>query len=179
MNTVRIAALAAGIAAVGAAGAIVTHGARTGAHVISSVARTHTVEVPHEECQDVAVAHQAPVKDPHRLLGTGLGAAIGGILGHQVGGGRGKDLATVAGAAAGGYAGNQVQGYEQRNDVRTEIEHQCHTVVERHPEPAGYDVVYEYAGERHHAHMDHDPGSTLPVVDGKVVISRASSAGHG
>lgn len=31
------------------------------------------------------------------------------MLGHQVGGGTGKTLATVGGAAAGAYAGNEVQ----------------------------------------------------------------------
>jgi uncharacterized protein YcfJ len=37
------------------------------------------------------------------------GAVVGGLLGHQVGGGTGKTLATVGGAAAGAYAGNEVQ----------------------------------------------------------------------
>jgi uncharacterized protein YcfJ len=41
-------------------------------------------------------------------VGTGLGAVVGGVLGHQVGGGNGKKLATVAGALIGGYAGNEV-----------------------------------------------------------------------
>jgi uncharacterized protein YcfJ len=30
--------------------------------------------------------------------------------------------------------------------------------------------VYEYAGERHHVHTDRDPGSSLPINDGKVVL---------
>ena len=38
-------------------------------------------------------------------LGTGLGAAVGGLLGHQVGGGTGKTLATIAGAVVGGIGG--------------------------------------------------------------------------
>ena len=37
-----------------------------------------------------------------------LGAIIGGVLGHQIGGGHGRDLATVAGAVAGGAIGNNV-----------------------------------------------------------------------
>lgn len=37
------------------------------------------------------------------------GAVVGGLLGNQVGGGRGKDLATVAGAVGGAMAGNEVQ----------------------------------------------------------------------
>ena len=38
-------------------------------------------------------------------LGTGLGAAVGGLLGHQVGGGNGRTLATIAGAVVGGIGG--------------------------------------------------------------------------
>ena len=45
--------------------------------------------------------------------GTGAGAVIGGIVGgvagHQVGSGRGNDVATVAGAAGGAYAGHQIE----------------------------------------------------------------------
>lgn len=39
-------------------------------------------------------------------LGTVAGAVIGGVLGHQVGAGRGNTLATVAGAAGGAYVGH-------------------------------------------------------------------------
>ena len=49
-----------------------------------------------------------------RARGTGVGAAggavLGGLLGHQVGGGSGKDIATVAGAVGGAVIGNQVEG---------------------------------------------------------------------
>ncbi len=36
------------------------------------------------------------------------GAIVGGLLGNQVGGGRGKKLATIAGVAAGAYAANEM-----------------------------------------------------------------------
>jgi outer membrane lipoprotein SlyB len=48
-----------------------------------------------------------------RREGTGLGvvggAVVGGVIGHQIGGGRGKDLATVAGAVGGAVAGNEIE----------------------------------------------------------------------
>jgi hypothetical protein len=43
-------------------------------------------------------------------LGTAAGAAVGGVLGHQVGSGRGQTAATVAGAAVGGFAGYKLSG---------------------------------------------------------------------
>lgn len=52
--------------------------------------------------------------------GTGLGvvggAVVGGLLGSQIGGGSGKNVATVLGAVGGGVAGNEV---EKRNRATT------------------------------------------------------------
>ena len=39
---------------------------------------------------------------------------VGGILGHQVGGGSGNTAATVLGAAGGAYAGNQIEKRNQQ-----------------------------------------------------------------
>jgi hypothetical protein len=48
-------------------------------------------------CHDVQVKH-IQSQDTHRVIGTGVGAVAGGLLGHQIGGGKGKTLATVGGA---------------------------------------------------------------------------------
>ena len=42
-------------------------------------------------------------------LGTIAGALIGGVVGNQIGGGRGKTVATVAGVAGGAYAGHELE----------------------------------------------------------------------
>lgn len=42
-------------------------------------------------------------------LGTVAGGVVGGLLGHQVGGGNGKTAMTVLGAAGGAFAGNQIE----------------------------------------------------------------------
>lgn len=42
-------------------------------------------------------------------VGMIAGGVAGAVLGHQVGGGFGKDLATIAGAAGGAYAGKKLQ----------------------------------------------------------------------
>jgi outer membrane lipoprotein SlyB len=42
-------------------------------------------------------------------LGTVAGGVIGGLLGHEVGGGNGKTAMAVLGAAGGAYAGNKVE----------------------------------------------------------------------
>lgn len=50
--------------------------------------------------------------------GALLGAVIGGVLGNQVGGGSGRDAATVVGAVGGAVIGNQV---ERRNKGDNEV----------------------------------------------------------
>ena len=53
--------------------------------------------------------------------GTGLGAVggavVGGLLGHQVGGGSGKNVATVLGAVGGGVAGNEIEKHQRATTV--------------------------------------------------------------
>ena len=57
---------------------------------------------------------QAPAYQPaapvaqNSPLGIGIGAVVGGLIGHQVGGGNGNKLATIAGALGGGFLGNEI-----------------------------------------------------------------------
>jgi uncharacterized protein YcfJ len=146
----------------------------SGAEVLSAKPLMKTVKTPRQECHDEEVTRTKPVKDENRLIGTGLGAVVGGLLGNQVGGGSGKTLATVAGAAAGGYAGNRIQDKVQKGNTYTTSEQRCETVYDSHEEPNGYEVVYELKGKKHTVRMDHDPGRRLPLKDGHVVTSAES-----
>lgn len=56
----------------------------------------------------------APAPAQPNYVGIGTGAVIGGLIGNQVGGGRGKTLATVAGVIGGGMLGNAVQNQMQQ-----------------------------------------------------------------
>ncbi len=79
-------------------------------------------------CRDVQVVHQVPHKDKHRIAGTAIGAVAGGLLGHQIGGGKGKTLATAGGAVAGGVIGNQIQKQHQESQTYTTTERRCDEV---------------------------------------------------
>ena len=59
---------------------------------------------------------QQPAAAPAQpnYVGIGTGAVIGGLIGNQVGGGRGKALATVACVIGGGMLGNAVQNQVQQ-----------------------------------------------------------------
>ncbi|MBB3225997.1 uncharacterized protein YcfJ [Luteibacter sp. Sphag1AF] len=78
-------------------------------------------------CENVQVRHNDS-KDNHQIAGTAIGAVAGGVLGNQVGGGKGKTLATVAGAVGGGYAGNRIQKNNQDKNSYTTTERRCHYV---------------------------------------------------
>ncbi len=56
----------------------------------------------------------APANASPNYVGIGAGAVIGGLLGNQVGGGRGRTAATIAGAIGGGLLGNQIQEQQKQ-----------------------------------------------------------------
>jgi Predicted outer membrane lipoprotein len=77
-------------------------------------------------CEKVEVERSSG--DPNRIAGTATGAVIGGLLGNQVGGGKGKKLATVGGAVAGGAIGRKVQGDRQEARGDRVVETRCERV---------------------------------------------------
>jgi uncharacterized protein YcfJ len=164
-----------GAAVVTAGGAFAGYKVITTAHeatVVSVKELKKTVRTPRQECHDEQVTRTKPVKDTNRLVGTGIGAAVGGLIGNQFGGGNGKVLTTVAGVAAGGFAGNQIQKKVQQGNTYTVTEQRCATVYDSSEVPTGYEVVYVLKGEQHQVRMDHDPGKTIPVKDGQIVTSQ-------
>jgi uncharacterized protein YcfJ len=144
----------------------------SGAKVLEAKALTREIKTPREECSDQVVTRQKPVKDDKRILGTIAGAVVGGVVGHEVGGkGTSQDVATVGGAAAGGYAGNRIQKSVQKNATEKTTERVCETVYDSRTEETGsYKVRYELNGKEGTVTMDHNPGSTIPVRDGKLAL---------
>lgn len=86
-----------------------------------------------------------------------IGALLGGVIGHQIGGGSGRDLATIGGAVAGGVVGaNSGRNREGERDVQ-----RCETVGAG--APAYWDVAYEFRGIDHRVQMSSAPGRTVTV----------------
>ena len=94
-------------------------------------------------------------------VGAGIaGAVIGGILGHQIGDGRGRDLATVGGAIAGGAIGASI-GRDGRQPQAQEVQ-RC-TSVPSQARPDLWDVTYNFRGQEHRVQMTSPPGATIIV----------------
>ena len=61
------------------------------------------------DCGTVIDLKSVTVKGESSGAGMVLGGVAGGVLGHQVGSGRGNTAATVVGAAGGAYVGNEIE----------------------------------------------------------------------
>lgn len=163
-------AAALGVAAV--AGLDVFNRGPQYAQVVSATPIKETVKTPRKECRNVTVTHRRPVQDENRLTGSVLGAVAGGVIGHQFGGGRGKDVATVVGALGGGYAGNQVQGAMQERDTYTSTQQRCKTVYDKSEKMLGYDVTYKIGDQQGKIRMESDPGTQIPLdSNGQLVLN--------
>jgi uncharacterized protein YcfJ len=122
--------------------------------------------------------------------GTVLGAIVGGVAGHQVGSGRGNDLATGAGAVAGALIGNSIDRQNGAvggpSERVTEVERvpvernvqRCRTVNEVREATVGYDVRYDYNGRQFTTRMPNDPGRFIhvrvdvaPVIEEPVAVA--------
>ncbi|MFT3756285.1 MAG: glycine zipper 2TM domain-containing protein [Pseudoxanthomonas sp.] len=144
---------------------------QTYATVIGSeaVRETSSTTTPREVCEDVVVQEQAPRKDPNNIGGTAAGAVIGGLLGHQVGGGSGKKVATAAGAVGGAIAGRKIQQNQADKRVVTRTERQCHTEnsTSQTSRVTGYNVTYRNPdGTTGTMRTDSKPGNRIAL--GKV-----------
>ena len=177
MNKSIVIGLVAGAGIAVAAGAVagfkMMHKEPEFAEVVKVMPLTKTIHTPRQECHDETVTQKGPVKDEHQIIGTAAGALVGGVLGHQIGGGTGRDIATIAGAAGGGYAGNRIQKNLQDRDTTTTTEQKCNTVYDSSQKQLGYSVRYRLNGQEATIKMDHDPGDRIPVRDGQLVLTGA------
>ena len=175
MNKSMIVGAVLGAVGVTAGGAVATYhmvSAPKYAEVLAVQPVKETIKTPRQECREVTVTKQAPVKDQHQIVGSVLGAVAGGLLGNQVGGGNGKKIATVAGAVGGGYAGNKVQEGMQNRDTYTTTQTRCNTVNDISDKVVGYDVRYSLDGKEGKVRMDHEPGSEIAVdKQGKLILN--------
>jgi uncharacterized protein YcfJ len=182
MDKSMIIGLVVGAAATTAIGGIagyqITHRPPAYAEVLKTEPVIHTVKTPHQVCKDELVTHKAPVRDSDRIAGTAIGAVVGGLIGHQIGGGNGRTVTTVGGAAAGGYAGNQIQKNMQDSNTQTTRETRCRTEYDSRKEVVGYNVTYRLGDKQSVVHMDYDPGDRIPVSDGQLVLSRPKQPGN-
>ena len=144
-------------AAVATLGTVCTAQAVEMATVVSSTPVTASIAVPRQVCSD----GQQIVQQRPSGAGAVIGAIAGGVIGHNLGNGFGRAAATGFGAVAGAVVGDQV---EAANSPVTEVPvRRCQLVSSYEQRIVGYDVMYEYAGQRYSTRMARDPGAQFAV----------------
>jgi uncharacterized protein YcfJ len=151
-KTTFCAALAAGLA-----GGTVGAQAAEYATVVSSTPVVRSVSVPRQECADV----EQVVRPQPSGAGALVGAIVGGVVGNQFGHGMGRAAATGLGAIGGSALGNHVEMSNQ--PAGTVVSRQCRTVGGYESRVVGYDVVYDYHGQRYSTRLARDPGRRLAI----------------
>lgn len=105
-------------------------------------------------CGTIASVKVVEEKGEGSGLGAIAGGVVGGVLGNQVGGGRGRDIATVAGLAGGALAGHEIEK-RAKSTRRYDVSVRMEDGSSRH-------FDYESAPA-------FQPGDRVKVVDGRIV----------
>jgi uncharacterized protein YcfJ len=127
------------------------------ATVVSSTPVSVSVAVPRQVCS----TGQQIVQQPPSGAGAVIGAIAGGVIGHNLGNGFGRAAATGLGAVTGAIVGDQVEA--ANSSVTAVPVRQCQLVSSYENRVVGYDVVYDYAGQRYSTRMARDPGRQFAV----------------
>ena len=137
-------------------------------NVLSRTAVYQQVAVPRQICSQTPVA----VQNPSSGGGALMGAIAGGALGHQIGGGTGQALATMAGLIGGAMVGDRIENPGSQIQNQTS----CTTQGVYENRLVGYNVVYEYAGKQYTVQLPQDPGPTLQLQVTPVGMSQPAQA---
>ena len=101
------------------------------------------------------------------------GAIIGGVIGNQFGGGKGKTAMTIAGTVLGGSIakdsyrqkplGYSRDNHRYKDECRYSNNRSGYRGYDRQRKIDGYRVSYRYNGQVFTTTMDHDPGRRVPI----------------
>ena len=156
---------------------------------VQPIIDVYQVSVPVEQCYQERVPRDrhANYRGKQSRTPEIVGALIGAAVGHQFGGGKGKDIATIAGAVLGGSIGRDVKNNARQRDQRYgndydqayegcylgagggygryETVSRCEVTQEYRNEEQiiGYDVSYKYNGHVYQTRMPYDPGKKIKV----------------
>jgi len=129
------------------------------------------VSTPQRECWDetryVGGGYQAGGHGPQVAGSTLLGAAIGAVIGHQIGSGQGRKAATAGGAVLGAAIGHQ-QGMRRYGAVSAPQPYTTQRCETRYHDEYqeridGYRVTYVYHGRRQVTELPYRPGDRIRV----------------
>jgi len=134
------------------------------ATVVSVTPITEQVNRPTQQCwtESQQVTQVAP--QPRNPLGAILGGVAGGLLGATIGRGNGRVAAAAVGAGVGALTGDTLANQGSATATTSTVPVQrCQQVNNFETVTTGYQVIYDYAGQRFSARLPYNPGGQLPV----------------
>ena len=140
------------------------------ATVVSSVPVVVSVPMARRQCAD----EQLVVQPRQTGAGAVLGAIVGGVIGHNVGAGMGRAAATGVGVVAGAVIGDQVEANAAQ--PYPTLVRNCRNVSTLEQRTVGYDVQYDYAGQRYSTRVPRDPGPRMAIEVRPAVSSSGEPA---
>ena len=137
--------------------------------LVSSTPVLMQVAVPQQQCYD----QPAQVQQAPSGAGALIGALVGGAVGSNLGSGFGRAASTAVGVVAGSVIGNNVEA-ANTPPVATTLRN-CRTVSSVENRVVGYDVSYDYNGQRYTSRLAQPPaGDRIELNVGVAMNSGAT-----
>jgi uncharacterized protein YcfJ len=143
---------------------IEAHAFEAVANVVGVTPLTEQVNHPTQQCwtETQQISQAAPA--PHSPLGAIIGGVAGGLLGSTIGRGNGRVAAAAVGAGVGAITGDVVANQNSGSTVTTTVPVQrCRQVDSFETIVTGYQVTYDFDGQRFSARLPYNPGNQLRV----------------
>lgn len=134
------------------------------ANVVAASPILEQVNHPTQQCwtETQQVTQTAP--QPHNPAGAIIGGVAGGLIGSTIGHGNGRVAAAAVGAGVGAITGDAVANQNNGATVTSTVPVQrCQQVNKFETVTTGYQVTYEYDGQRFSTRLPYNPGNQLRV----------------
>jgi len=132
------------------------------ATVVSAAPINESVNTPTQSCWTETQAVQPPSQQ-HDYLGAIVGGVAGGLLGSRFGEGNGRIAGAAAGAGVGAIVGDRLDNRDSGSNATAGTVQHCQQVDHFETRTTGYEVTYEYEGQRFLTRLPYNPGSQLRV----------------
>lgn len=134
------------------------------ATVVSVSPITEQVNHPTQQCWTESQQVTQAVPQPRNPVGAILGGVAGGLLGATIGRGNGRVAAAAVGAGVGAITGDSMANRNSAAAVTSTVPVQrCQQVNNFETVTTGYQVIYDYDGQRFSARLPYNPGDRLRV----------------
>ena len=143
---------------------IEAHAFEAVATVVSATPIAEQVNHPTQQCWTETQQTTQVVPAQHSPLGAIIGGVAGGLLGSTIGRGNGRVAAAAVGAGVGAITGDVVANQNSGSTVTSTVPVQrCRQVDSFETIITGYQVIYDFDGQRFSSRLPYNPGNQLRI----------------